>query len=113
MWTVASTRIPGFLHGTTVPLFDPICRSFGVCIVEDRLAEPVTAFATLMVYPRILFISRVHSYGDGNLLAGPSSGFTGSIVACKSTCDACVVTIGAASVAVDFIKVEREECVVQ
>ncbi|KAE8344713.1 hypothetical protein BDV24DRAFT_148590 [Aspergillus arachidicola] len=99
MWTVAFNRILGLLHGTPVPHFNPICHSFGVFLVQDRLTEPVTAFAALVVYPRIVFIARVHSYGDDNLFAGPSSGFTGGIVA--------------SSVAVDFMEVEREKFVVQ
>lgn len=55
--------------------------------MQEWLTGSVAALAALIVYPGIVFrrFTRIHSYGNGNLLAGPTIGGAGIVMAYEST----------------------------
>lgn len=68
----------------------------------------VAAPAALIVHPGIVFCrcTRVHSYGNGDLLAGPTIGGAGIVVAYESTHDVGVIFLNATPSLVGIIEVE-------
>ena len=106
MWSIASSGTRRRFHPDPVPFFQAIYHSSSIRLVKGWTADPITAFAPLMVYPSIILLKWKEPYGNGNLLARPSIGPAGRIFASKTAHDGGVIFFHAVVRVVSAIKVE-------
>ena len=109
VWSSALAWVLRPLHLHSRPLFKTIRNSLCIWIIQLWFAELIAKLAALMVYSCIVLCSSIHAYGNGYQLAWPSTGWTTTIVTCKSAHDVSVVLLLAIAV---VISVEIEEEIV-
>lgn len=106
MWAFASPREGRRLHIHTTPFLQAICDPVRVRSIQNRLAQPLTPLASLMIDPRVVTSVGIHPYGDGDLLAGPAVGGARLVGALETTHDVRIVVSRVICVVV--VAVERK-----
>ena len=108
MRTFTLTRVTRPIHLNPTPLFKTIRHPLRIRPIQTRLSQSVAFLTTLIVYPRVVLCSPVHTDRDGDPLTRPSVGVACVVAADEAAHDVGVVFFGAVLVVVLVVKVEVE-----
>ena len=113
MWTFAFARTWWCFHLDPAPLLDTIRNSFGVRVVQNWAADPITSLTTLVVNSCVVSVAAIQPYSNSDFLARPSIRRTSLVVAAKSAHDIGIVVLDAAPRFVGFVEVEEKTIVLE
>lgn len=110
MRALGFARVRWWNHHNPAPFFEAIRNPFCVrVLVQGRAAQLLALLAPLVVYAGVvLALLGIHSYGDGDLFAGPTIRRTSRVVATETAHDVGVVFPCVGGRTVHVVKVEIE-----